>query len=320
MSGPLRLRVDAAYAGKTVARLLHDRAGVSHSEAKGLVLEGAVRRNGKPVPRPDERLREGDEVVVRAEPGRRYRAPRRDLSAGPGFRVVHEDEDLVVADKDAGVLSVPVPSGKGEALSDLLAARYRLRGFRSARVRAVHRIDRFTSGLVAFSRREGAHAALRAAFAAGSPRRVYLAVAEGRVEKDSGRLVHHLVEDAKSLKVRPASDGERGTRASLSYRVIERFPSATLLEISLETGRRNQIRVQFAAEGHALVGDVAYGRPSKRIARVALHAWKLELEHPRTAARLAFEADPPADFESLVRALSGRRRGGHSPTRTSTPV
>jgi len=189
---------------------------------------------------------------------------------------------------------------------EMLTEAYRMRGFHDPRVLAVHRIDRFTSGLVVVSRAGPAFAPLRAQFAAGTPERVYLAVAEGRVEPDRGRLVQYLAEHPESLKVHAVGEARKGRRAACSYRVIERFPRASLLEVRLETGRRNQIRVQLAAEGHALVGDASYGRRSPLIGRTALHASRLAFDHPRHGQRLTFEAPPPADFNRLLAAL---RRG-----------
>jgi 23S rRNA-/tRNA-specific pseudouridylate synthase len=169
-----------------------------------------------------------------------------------------------------------------------------------------HRIDRYTSGLVAFARSRAAWAALRSQFASGAPERVYLAVATGRVERERGTLEHRLVEDPRSLKVRASP---RGRRAASAYRVLERFPHATLLEVHLDTGRRNQIRVQLAAEGHPLVGDHSYGKPSPLIGRTALHAARLAFDHPTTGKRVELASPLPRDLERLV----SRLRKGDSP-------
>lgn len=302
-AGRLRLDASAEDAGTTVARLLHDRGGMSHALAKGLIAAGAVRRNGERVVRVDERLAEGDRVEAVFDAERAYRAPKRNRSSGPGFRVVFEDDHLIVVDKEAGFLTVPVPSLRGESLQDLLTARERLRGRRDPEVRAVHRIDRFTSGLVAYARDSRTWSALRRAFASGEPERVYLAVVHGVPDPPAGRLEHALREDARSLKVHAVPPGPGTRPSSLRYRVKERFDDAALVEVRLETGRRNQIRVQFATERHPLVGDRTYGTDSPLIGRVALHAWRLSLAHPVSGEGLRFQADPPSDFRKLLRAL-----------------
>jgi len=175
----------------------------------------------------------------------------------------------------------------------------------------VHRIDLYTSGLVIFARTRAAWEDLKGQFASGSPERIYLAVAEGRVPTDSGRLVHHLKEHPKSFKVQATAAIDRGARRAASrFRVLERFgEAATLVEVSLETGRRNQIRVQFAATGHPLVGDVAYGHPSPLIGRTALHAARLRFRHPLDGRAVDFRSEIPGDLRRLLRRL----RAGHTP-------
>lgn len=305
-SQTVRLVVHESDEGKTLARLVRDALGTSHSRSKGLIAGGAVLLNGASTQRVDARPRRGDVVEVQTIPGKRYRATKRDRSSGPGFRVVFEDDQILVVDKSAGVLSVPVPSLQGESLQDLLTARNRMRGHRDPQVRAVHRIDRFTSGLVAFARPGFAWTSLRRQFASGDPERIYLAVVSGRPSRTSGRLEHRLVEDARSMKVRVAAAPTEGRVASLRYRCRESYDDSTLVEVRLETGRRNQIRVQFAKEGHALLGDVTYGSAHGGIDRVALHAWRLSFRHPVTETTVRFRAEPPQDFRSLLRVL---RRG-----------
>jgi 23S rRNA pseudouridine1911/1915/1917 synthase len=289
--------------GRTVQRLIHERLGISNAEAKGLVASGCVSLNRRRVEKPDERLAAGDRVEVAAEAGRTYRAAAHAPRGGEGWQVVHEDDDLVVIDKDAGLLTVPTAAPAGDSLEELLLASYRKRGHKKPLLHVVHRIDRFTSGLVVFARNHPAAMALRGQFKERTPERIYLAIAEGRIALDRARLTHALGEHPKSLKVHVVAKESEGRAASLRYHVIERFAHATLVEVELETGRRNQIRVQFAATGHPLVGDVAYGRPSPLIDRVALHAQRLTFDAPRGRKRLRFESPVPADFKRLTARL-----------------
>lgn len=309
-------RARPEQAGHTVQRLVHDSAGVSNAEAKGLIAAGCVRRNGRTVAKPDERVYEGDRVEISAEAGRRYASAVRVPRGGDGWKVVHEDDDLVVVDKEPGILTVPTATPVGDSLEEKLLASYRKRGHKKPTLLVVHRIDRFTSGLVVFARHHPAARELKRQFLERTPERIYLAVAEGRLEADRGRLVHALAEHPKSLKVHVVAKSADGREASLRYRVIERLPHATLLEVTLETGRRNQIRVQLAAEGHPLVGDLAYGRPSPLIGRVALHAHRLAFDTPRGRKRLKFESPVPADIKRLLTKL----RGGARPAEEAEPV
>jgi 23S rRNA pseudouridine1911/1915/1917 synthase len=296
------------HAGLTVQRHLHDTLGVSNETARGLISAGAVRCNRRPVTRPDHRLTEGDHLEVAWEPSRRYR-PAPAPTRGAGFHVLHEDEALAVVEKEAGVLTVPAPAHPGPSLSERLESGWRRRGFKRATALVVHRIDLFTSGLVVFARTRAAWENLKAQFASGAPERVYLAVAEGTVQADSGRLVHHLTEHPKSFKVQATAPTERGARRAASrFRVLERFAAATLVEVRLETGRRNQIRVQFASIGHPLLGDVAYGRPSPLIPRTALHAARLRFDHPLDGRPVDFHSEIPADMRRLLRHLRRETR------------
>lgn len=309
-------RARAEQAGHTVQRVVHDGAAVSNAEAKGLVAAGCVRRNGRTVAKPDERVYEGDRVDVSSETGRSYASAVRVPRGGDGWKVVHEDDDLVVVDKEPGLLTVPTATPVGDSLEEKLLASYRKRGHKKPSLVVVHRIDRFTSGLVVFARHHPAARELKRQFLERTPERIYLAVAEGRIEAERGRLVHALAEHPKSLKVHVVAKASDGREASLRYRVIERLPHATLLEVTLETGRRNQIRVQLAAEGHPIVGDFAYGRPSTLIGRVALHAHRLAFDTPRGRKRLKFESPVPADIKRLLTKL----RGGAVPADATEPA
>lgn len=289
--------------GHTVQRHLHDLLGVSHETARGLVSAAAVRCNRRLVMRPDQRLAEGDRLEVAWDPARRYRSGPVP-TAGPGFRVLHEDDALAVVEKEAGVLTVPAPGHAGPSLAERLEAGWRRRGYKRASALVVHRIDLYTSGLVVFARTRAAWENLKSQFASGTPERVYLAVAEGTVKANEGRLVHHLTEHPKSFKVQATAATDRGARRAVSrFRVLERFAGGTLVEVSLETGRRNQIRVQFASLGHPLVGDVAYGHPSPLITRTALHAARLRFLHPTDGRAVDFHSEIPGDLRRLLRRL-----------------
>lgn len=217
------------------------------------------------------------------------------------FYIVDQDKDVIVVDKPAGLLAVPIPDSNVKNLFDLVANHL---GKHGVRVGTVHRIDRYTSGLMMFAKNERAYNDLYEKFREHTPRRTYLAVVRGIVEQDEGTFKHHLKlikEGFRNIVVDPSEDG--ATPARLSYKVKERFLENTLVEVQLDTGLKNQIRVQFKEEGHQLVGDQHYAPEEKQeplINRQALHAYRLSVKHPRHGKRKNYEAKIPADMMRLI--------------------
>jgi 23S rRNA pseudouridine1911/1915/1917 synthase len=164
----------------------------------------------------------------------------------------------------------------------------------------VHRLDRLTSGLLVFAKNETAKRKLQDAFAEHKVDRVYSAVVEGSIPDDEGELRSFLVESS-ALRVHVTRDENRGIEAITRYRVVKRGHGLTLVEVNLVTGRKAQIRVQFAHIGHPVVGDRDYGTGSGPIGRLALHATRLAFMHPATGRRVSFKSRPPRDFAALVK-------------------
>jgi 23S rRNA pseudouridine1911/1915/1917 synthase len=217
--------------------------------------------------------------------------------------VLYDDHALIVVDKPAGLPAVPIPKSRVASALSILEF-----GLERNRERAfvVHRIDRFTSGILLFAKTPADRDRLIKQFLAHTPVREYLAVVRGRLRQGEGALVHHLRRLGMVQKERKAGDPE-ATRAELRYKVERELEGASLVRVWLATGLQNQIRAQFAAIGHPVIGDRKY-RPQEaeehRIDRVALHAARLEFVHPRTGEKLAVSSKPPRDFRDLVKALS----------------
>ena len=276
-------------AGTTLA----DRLRTLFPEASGRSLKqwlaaGRVRVDGAVV-------RDGRSAVARAATVALGRPAGRPLPAD--LRVVHEDADLLVFDKPAGLLTIATERERDRTayrfLWDYLGGQTPPR-----RPFIVHRLDRDTSGLVVLAKSPAVKRRLQAQFEARTVERVYVALVEGRVHDDTGTLTTRLVED-RSLRVRPARPGARREAAAAReaithYRVLERRADATLLEIALGTGRRRQIRVQLAALGHPIVGDADHG--SRRLGRLRLHAARLAFVHPATGRRLSLDSAPPPEL------------------------
>jgi 23S rRNA pseudouridine1911/1915/1917 synthase len=304
----LILKVSDEDAGRTLQALLHDRAQLSHAQARGLIDAGAVRG-------PEEiragdyarRVVAGERYEVRIDPGRRYR-PRAAPRAGRGYQVVYQDRDLLVVEKRPNVLSVPTSLRQEESLVERLLEDERQKGVRRPTLYALHRLDRDTSGLLLFARTRRAFEGLQEQFLARDVERAYIAVATGRVEPDRGRFTSRLVEDPRSLKMRSTRKRSEGKEAITEYEVGERLAGATLLSIRLRTGRKNQIRVHLAEAGHPLIGDRRYGARGdearhRLIGRTALHARALRFIHPVTGRRMSFESPLPRDLRLLLKTL-----------------
>jgi 23S rRNA pseudouridine1911/1915/1917 synthase len=252
------------------------------------------------------RLATGDHVRVWIDrPGSaRGRVARRvgDL------RIVFEDDTLIVLDKPAGLLAVPLERrGGAPSIFDQVTAYLRPHGKRRPLV--VHRIDRDTSGLVVFARDPAAQNRLRLQFKRHTVERVYWAVVYGHPEPPDGTWRDRLVWDEKVLIQKETHPRDpKGMDAVSHYNVLERFRLSSLVEVRLETGKRNQIRIQARLRGHTLVGErrYVYGPDELRpiqFERQALHAHRLVFEHPATGEVLRFEAPIPADMNDLLARL-----------------
>ena len=227
------------------------------------------------------------------------------------LRILFEDRLLVAVDKPAGLLTVPLDAGGGpDSVLDWLTARWRSHGKRRPLV--VHRIDRDTSGLVVFAKDARTLAALQGQFRRREPERVYLAIVYGRPEPAFGVWRDYLRHDARAcLEVRADSRDPDAHEAVCRYRVVESFGAASLIEVRLETGRRNQIRAQAGLRGYPLVGEQRYlgdRDPARAIpfTRQALHAHRLTLRHPGDDRALALESPLADDMRQLAERL---RRG-----------
>ena len=205
------------------------------------------------------------------------------------LRLVHEDDDILVVDKPAGLLTIATERERERTAYKML-----MDYVAGARIFVVHRLDRETSGLVVFAKSWDAKRKLQAQFEARTVERIYRALVEGTVGAAEGTLSGRLAED-RALRVGPARRGREGREAITRYRVLERQRATTLLELSLVTGRRGQIRAQLAAAGHPIVGDRVYGSGLDPLRRVCLHATRLALAHPR-GGRVAFESPMPRAF------------------------
>jgi 23S rRNA pseudouridine1911/1915/1917 synthase len=305
--------VDAAGAGARLdAWLARQVPDLSRARIQALIADGHVLVAGQAA-RPALRLRGGEQV------GLTLPAP---AAAAPGpedipLRVVHQDADLLVVDKPAGLVVHPGAGAASGTLVNALLHHVRdLSGVGGVlRPGIVHRLDKGTSGLLVVAKNDAAHQALVGQFAGRTVEKRYLALVLGVPRARQGTVdaaIGRDPADRKKMSVR----SRRGREARSSWALVESFDGAALLEVGIHTGRTHQIRVHLASLGHPVAGDATYGgtrTPSSRssaaraalgsLERPALHAARLTFDHPRSGERCAFESPLPEDLAAVIRAL-----------------
>jgi 23S rRNA pseudouridine1911/1915/1917 synthase len=306
--------VGEAQQGVRLDKLLATLPSVgSREKARHVLRSGKVELDGAAVGEEQggQALHTGSAVVIywnRPGTGARKVAAR-DAMARAGVVVRYEDDDLLVADKPAGLLTDAADLDQARHHDTL---RKRIQAFVGREVWPAHRIDRHTTGLVLFAKTERARDHLKAQWVEREPLREYRAWVEGRFARDAGHFADWMVWDSAGRLQRPAPPHSEGAwLAEADFEVTERFGDlATELRVRLVTGRRNQIRLHVMLASHPLVGEALYRLPESSRARSrvffprqALHAAKLGVIHPATDEPIRWEAPLPPDLEDLVRRL-----------------
>jgi 23S rRNA pseudouridine1911/1915/1917 synthase len=258
-----------------------------------LKYEG-VEVNGVVVVRSDHTLYPGDILRLTSKV-----KPPQGPSLLAGMGILYEDDAILVIEKPAGLLSIATDTGQQEATaySKLIDYVRRDRRDRKSRVWIVHRLDRETSGLMVFARNEVAKRTLQDNWNLAEKR--YLAVSDGKPPGDSGVLRSHL-DESHAFFVRSTSPSEKTREAITHYRLLRSTPHRSLFELTLETGRRHQIRVQLAEIHCPIVGDSKYNSSAPAKQRMTLHATSLSFPHPETGEILSFESPLPREMERMM--------------------
>nr|WP_201752090.1 RluA family pseudouridine synthase [Microvirga arsenatis] len=320
--------VDEDGAGERLDRVLARLQGsLSRSRLQALIRDGQVTLDGAPVLDPNRKVPGGARLALTVPPP----APAEPAGEAMALAVVHEDEDVIVIDKPAGLVVHPAAGHDSGTLVNALIAHCgeSLSGIGGVkRPGIVHRLDKDTSGLLVVAKNDLAHQALAAQFAdhgrTGPLERAYLAIAWGVPGRRRGTVEAALARSTHNREKIVVVGEDRGRYAITHYEVLEDLPPAqplaSLVRCELETGRTHQIRVHMAHLGHPLLGDAAYGSGFKTkanrlsaearealstLSRQALHAAVLGFEHPRSGKLLRFESPLPPDMAALLMALRG---------------
>ncbi len=256
----------------------------SKNTLRSWIEEGRIEIDGNVVRSRAYQVRKGQEIQL----------GRKKHFIQDSIEIIYEDADLVVLYKPAGVLSVATDFNQKYNVHTYLKRR-----FHSRRVFPVHRLDREVSGVMVFAYSSRCVAGLKEQFEEHSILREYLAIVEGDVEQDMGTWQSYLQEDPTYV-VKSIKDKGLGQLATTHYAVIQRKHGMTSLRITLETGKKNQIRVHCAEAGHPIAGDTKYKAKTDPVHRLGLHAWKLGFFHPGLEKNMLFERNPDPIFRKYL--------------------
>ncbi|MGA1994187.1 MAG: RluA family pseudouridine synthase [Bryobacteraceae bacterium] len=302
----MQFLAEARDTGRRLDRVVHDRyPEESRALVQDWIKSGRVLVNGDPR-RASHQVRSGEAIAV--DP-----AQRPPLSAAPEqipLAVIYEDDDLVAIDKPAGMV---VHAGAGVHSGTLVNALLGRFGALSAvggplRPGIVHRLDRFTSGVLLVAKNDAAHRRLAEQFAGRRVEKVYLALVGGRVRADHGRIERPIARDPVR-RIRMTAKLDSGRAAWSEYQVLRRFPNFTLLEVRIGTGRTHQVRVHLASIGHPVAGDTLYGAPARvegspALGRYFLHAHRIRFTRPSDGREMTLVSPLPPELEQWMETLT----------------
>ena len=271
--------------------LLAKMGGMSRNSIKSLLAHRQVKVNNKVTTQFNLTLQLNDIVTVTSGRG------NIELSH-PKLRIIFEDDSLIVVEKKEGLLTVS--TGKSdETTAFSILKNHVKKSSPQNRIYVVHRLDRETSGVIMFAKTKEVQLILQENWHRIVTRRIYVALVEGKVEKEQDTIVTWLTENEKSLKIHSSDTDNGGQQAITHYRCIKSNENYSLLEIELETGRKNQIRVHMQGIGHPIAGDKKYGAGISPISRLGLHARLLAFYHPISTEIVSFETPVPRNFLKL---------------------
>ena len=285
-----------ATAATTLLELMQAKlGGMSVTSIKQLLRARRVQVNGAITTRGDQALNAGDEVTILAQAGTT-------TLHHPKLSLVYEDDYLLVVNKKQGLLTVPTNPDSAETTALSILKAYVRRQHPRNNVYVVHRLDRETSGLLVFAKTPQLQEYMRTYWRQLVTKRTYIALAEGIFAEPQGTITTWLTEDKRNAMVYSSPVDDGGDLAITNYKVIREGADCSLVELNLETGRTNQIRVHLASKGHPVIGDRKYGHGNddSPIDRLCLHAKILEFIHPVTEKTVRFDSAVPREFLRLV--------------------
>ena len=264
---------------------------LSRNNVKNILSNHQVAVNGAPVSQYNLKLAKEDIVIVSKR--RISKKDRKDLP------IIYEDKDLIVINKPSGLLTIPSDREKGRTAYRMVND-YVQQKDKHNRIYVVHRLDEDTSGVLVFAKNPRIMGLLKDNWQDIVKYRGYYAIVEGKMEKKEDTLVNYLKENSLNLMyVTP--DRKTGKKCITHYKVMKENKNYSLLDVNIDSGRKNQIRVQLGHIGHHVIGDDKYGEPADPIKRLGLHAYELGFIHPVTKKLISFKAPMPKEFTELMK-------------------
>lgn len=263
----------------------------SRTHIKSLLTHKLVYVDGKPVSQYNAALTIGQEVTItkgnnRLEPNL------------PGIKIMYEDKDLIVINKEEGLLSIATENGTEDTAYSLLSKYLKAQHY-SNRIFVVHRLDRDTSGVMMYAKSQQVQELLQEAWNTNVTERTYLAIVHGVPVKEKDTISSYLRE-SKAYKIHSSKDFIPGSEKAIThYETLMSKDNYSLIKVNLETGKKNQIRVHMQDIGHPIIGDKKYGSELNPIKRLGLHAWVLAFTHPITKKEMRFQTELPGKFRRI---------------------
>ena len=282
--------------------LLETLKGQSRNSVKSLLSSHRISVNGAPTSQFNFQLVKGDVVIITKEPIRR--------KIRSNLPIIYENSEIIVINKPSGLLSVPSDKEKGSTAYRMVSD-YVQQKDKHNRIYITHRLDEDTSGVLLFSKNPKICEALQDKWNEIVTKRGYYAIVEGVMENPKGTIRTRLVKNAQNLMYSTKKKGE-GQLAITNYEVIKSNEEYSLLDVNIETGRKNQIRVHLGEMGHHVIGDDKYGEPANPLKRLGLHAYELAFTHPITGKQMVFTAPMPKEFETLFTVTETKSKNKRS--------
>lgn len=276
---------------------LAEKLDISRSKVQKLIKEGLVTVNDKKVSG-SYQVKLNDKIIITDDLSNEINVEPEDIP----IDIIYEDDDLLVINKESGMVVHPAPGHYTKTLVNALLYRFNLTSGEKNRPGIVHRLDKDTSGLMLVAKNEWTHEKLANMIAKKEVERHYLAIVDGIIKHDTGTIDAPIGRDP-SDRQKMTVTANNSKNAITHFKVLEHFKNNTLLECILETGRTHQIRVHLAYIGFPVVNDPAYGRKKATEFGQMLHSTSIKFSHPRTGKELFFEVEPPKEFQDKLKEL-----------------